>query len=347
MTNLSFSASRNVIAFSLFFCVGLMALGTHADAARKKTPMPPALPAPMEGYLDFSYQGVNRKVFAYVPQNLPANGPVPVLIALHGGGGDAAAMREKSQKRFERLADRDKVIILYPEGTADPANETAGKHWNDGRDYYPELANVDDVGFLSALITEMVNNYSGIDRANIYLTGFSNGSMMALRTACRLPDQIAGVAAVVGALATNIQGECRTFSRPMPTIMMFGTEDHLMPWDGTQVLDPRGKPLGDRLTVPATKNLWASINGCLPNPKKITRPNTVRTDGSTVTVDEYTCQDHEVAKRVFNFYTIQNGGHTWPGGVTGKADKVAGNVNMDIVACDEIWSFFSAITLAK
>ena len=40
-------------------------------------------------------------------------------------------------------------------------------------------------------------------------------------------------------------------------------------------------------------------------------------------------------------YTIEGGGHGWPGGLKALPGKRAGQMTTDISAPDEIWAFFS------
>jgi polyhydroxybutyrate depolymerase len=85
---------------------------------------------------------------------------------------------------------------------------------------------VDDVGFLRALIEKIELDYA-VDPKCVYLTGISNGGMMTYRAACELSDKIAAIAPVEG--AQNV--ECRP-SSPVSVIVLHGTADHLVPFEG-------------------------------------------------------------------------------------------------------------------
>jgi len=44
------------------------------------------------------------------------------------------------------------------------------------------------------------------------------------------------------------------------------------------------------------------------------------------------------------FYTIEDGGHTWPGG-NPLPKSIAGDTSMDISASETMWEFFEQYTL--
>ena len=62
---------------------------------------------------------------------------------------------------------------------------------------YAHRQNVDDVGFISALIEELVADYQ-VDPSRVSVTGFSNGAMMTFRLACELSGKIAAAAPYAG-----------------------------------------------------------------------------------------------------------------------------------------------------
>ena len=73
------------------------------------------------------------------------------FLLLHGGGVSSKMMEQLVGRRFAEIADRDGVVLVYP--------NAVDKHWNDGRGvkrYRSHRERIDDVGFLSALIDELV-----------------------------------------------------------------------------------------------------------------------------------------------------------------------------------------------
>ena len=109
-----------------------------------------------------------RHYDAFAPAHLPPNRPL--VIVLHGNGGTGHQIRKFTH--FDDLATKNGFVVAYP--------DAIDHHWNDGR---PEVANgSDDVGFIAKLIAELSARYS-IDPARVYVTGISNGGIMAYRLA--------------------------------------------------------------------------------------------------------------------------------------------------------------------
>ena len=126
----------------------------------------------------------------------------PLIFVLHGGGGSASSMELLTRGAFNRIADREGAIVVYPEGV--------DRHWNDGRDL-PETAareNIDDVGFILALIEEVARQYS-LDRGRIFSTGISNGGFMSMRLACDAAETFAAVAPVTAVLSEKLGAAVR------------------------------------------------------------------------------------------------------------------------------------------
>src|SRR5262245_14337431 len=69
------------------------------------------------------HDGRVRTYRLYVPANL--HRPAPLLFVLHGGGGSGSNMELMTHQDFNRIADRDGVVVVYPDGV--------GRNWNDGR----------------------------------------------------------------------------------------------------------------------------------------------------------------------------------------------------------------------
>lgn len=137
----------------------------------------------------------NREYQLFVP---PGNVRRPLVIALHGGGGNGRQVAE-SAGLIDKAA-KEGFILALPEGTA-----RIGKleTWNAGGCCANAMRDkVDDVGFIRALIDEL-ERAQPVDPARVYVVGMSNGGMMTERVAIELGDRIAGAAAFVGALFGN------------------------------------------------------------------------------------------------------------------------------------------------
>jgi polyhydroxybutyrate depolymerase len=153
---------------------------------------------------------------------------------------------------------------------------------------------------------------------------------MAFVLSCKLSDRIAAVG-MVGAAQLLPWSWC-TDRRPVPMIAFHGTADPLAPYNGGSSWVVR-----ERLpNVETWTANWTRRNRCAPNAVK----SPVAAD---VTRREYTeCADDAAVV----LYTIQGGGHTWPGGKP-LPEWLAGPTSRSIDATREMWAFFRAHPLSR
>ncbi|MGD9368977.1 MAG: PHB depolymerase family esterase [Desulfobacteraceae bacterium] len=291
---------------------------------------------PMRKMCKFSYGERERSYFLYIPSTRSKLTSLPLLIALHGGGGSAKEWPRYTNNGFESLAEKESFILVYPEGLEG--------QWNDRRNFptsYAHTNNIDDVGFLASLIDYLVNKYP-IDKDRVYVTGASNGGMMAHYLAANAADRIAAIATVIAAIPKNLSGKLKP-SQPVSLLMINGTEDPLVPWNGGVVKFGR-QINGYVMSVDDTIKFWVEHNKCNSEPEVTNLPDLSRRDGTTVSraVHSGGKQNTEVV-----LYTIFGGGHTWPArkdkrGLLKKAvlNRLVGKKSMDIDACEVIWDFF-------
>ncbi len=274
----------------------------------------------------FQHDGRQRTFRVYMPANKQS--PLPLLVALHGGGGTGVQMEHMTQRGFNRIADRDGVVIVYPDGV--------GKGWNDGRsDLRSEAVReqVDDIGFLRAL-PQAIAALHPVDLKRVYATGMSNGGLMSHRLGCDAADIYAAVAPVTANLSAQLAPRCKP-SQPVSVAIINGTDDPLMPWDGgfIKVLWTRR---GEVLSTPRTLARWMELNGC----------NKAQTDAQPLDAvdDETTLIKHRArcdAGTEVLLYEVRGGGHTWPGGEPYLGRRLIGVVSRELDANETIWQFFS------
>lgn len=281
-----------------------------------------------------AHDGRTRSYLLHVPANHDKNDSVPLVIALHGGLGSGKRMVELTGGRFNALAERERFVVVYPDGV--------DRHWNDGRssvNYRAHKENVDDVGFLTALIDRLARDWN-IDRRRVYVTGVSNGAMMAFRLACERADRIAAFAPVAGSLVVELAGRCAP-ARPVPMLMISNTDDKLVPWNGGDVRYGRRK-LGRIISVPETARRWSALNGCSADPVVTRAPDRDPQDGTRLRRETYRdCRDGAAVVLL----AVEGGGHTWPGGTSYLGERRVGRVSREIDASDAIWEFFRPFAL--
>ncbi len=260
--------------------------------------------------------GEEREYLVYVPSSYDAATPTPLVISMHGGG--AWPAQQMALSRWNRLADENGFIVVYPWGAGYP------KDWETFEEHDPGLDR--DVRFISDLIDTLQSAYN-IDPARIYANGFSNGGGMAFVLSCTLAERIAAVGMVAPAQSLP-PGWCAN-TRPVPMILFQGDADPFVLYGG----GPMGgafQPV--RPVFPAVREwvaAWAERNWCGPNPVEAAA-------AVDVTRLEYTdCADDAAVV----LFTIHGGGHTWPGGEP-FPQWFAGPTSRSVDATRQMWAFF-------
>ncbi len=272
--------------------------------------------------------GMERDFLVHLPKNYDGSGSLPLLIALHGGGGNGRDMEKLTEYGFNRLADREGFIAVYPDGIQ--------RHWNDGRNlsaYYVQREDIDDVKFISKLIDHMIERYHA-NGSRVYVTGMSNGALMTYRLAFEIPERIAAVAPVDGSIPLNIFLNESPRAK-IPVLMINNVDDPILPWNGGYA-HFGDKKLGKVLGVEETAEFWAKTDNCSLAVEKEYLPDTDPQDGTRVWVRRYL--NNSTGMEVV-LYGIEGGGHTWPSGYQYLPESVIGRTSMDIDACEVIWDF--------
>ena len=128
----------------------------------------------------------------HLPPAHKGDGPRPLVLVFHGHGDSAAGIAAISD--FNRLADRNGFIVVYPEGV--------DHHWNDGRVVAGAdgKARVDDVAFVNALLDRGTGKWR-VDPRRIYAVGFSNGGVFCQRLGLELANRLAAIASVSASMS--------------------------------------------------------------------------------------------------------------------------------------------------
>src|SRR5581483_1219802 len=162
--------------------------------------------------------GLKREFITYLPASFTGNDKLPVIISLHGRLGTAEGQLKFAD--FRPIADREKVIVVCPQGM--------DRSWNDGRGTPAHNKGVNDVKFIDQLVSYIIKTYDA-DPTRIYVTGMSNGGFMTSRLACELSDRIAAIAVVA---ASMDQDESYQPLNAVPAMYIQGTKDPLVPFAG-------------------------------------------------------------------------------------------------------------------
>ncbi len=239
---------------------------------------------------------------------------------------------------MDLVSDRNGFLAVYPEGVSGG--------WNAGG--LRSKSSENDVAYIADLLRHLQTKYS-VDRQAIYACGISNGGQMVQKLACDLSDQIAAIGVVA---ITGIDSMCKSCSarRCMPVMFFIGTDDPLCPSQnsGVKQLGGLGEALGigdlpvtpqlaklaDIMTAEEIVEFWAQHNGA-GSPRQERMPDKNTRDGCTVSKETFGGGDREVI-----LYTIEGGGHSWPGGMGFVIEGKLGKTCMDVNASELLWEFF-------
>lgn len=237
--------------------------------------------------------GRMRNYLLHKPAVNPAK-KAPLVIALHGDAGSGKQMRKISG--LNKIADREGFYVAYPDGSGWASLKPYS--WNSGNCCgYAQNAKVDDVSFIRELVKKLAAEYP-INPKTVYVTGISNGGMMAHRLACEATGDIAAIAVVAGSLDA---AHCNP-SQPVSVLMIHGTHDRYVPYAGgrSPVKEAEGRV---DLPVESALEFWARHDQCGQKPS-------VKEAGNIKTTAFVHCRDStEVV-----LHAINGGTHAWPKG---------------------------------
>lgn len=253
-----------------------------------------------------------RSYRVYVPTNYNAANPASLVLTLHGLGDN---MTNFSGIGFDQLAETNNIIVVCPQALNDPL---AGTAWNSGAGptYYQPNSNVDDVGFISALIDKVSLDYS-INPNKVFSCGFSMGGFMTEKLAIQLNNKIKAFASVAGTFGNGILPVAvGAPGRPVSIAHFHGTSDGTIAYTGNTY--------GNDAEVMI--NYWKTNNQSNSVPVHTILPNTAA-DGYTVDHYRYTSPNNN---SVIELFKVNGANHVWLGPAN------------DISYTTEIWNFFNA-----
>jgi polyhydroxybutyrate depolymerase len=223
-----------------------------------------------------------RWFYVHVPPGYSGSA-TQLVLNFHGFTSDP--FQEALLSGMNAAADTRNFIVAYPSGIA--ASWNAGLCCGDSA----WVSHVDDVQFVRDTIDAISREYC-IDSHRVFSTGMSNGGFLSHRLACELSDRIAAVAPVAGVLGV---ADCNP-PRPVPVMHFHGTMDPLVPYYG-------GSPFGFP-SVPVTFGAWQLREACSG------------AMATTFMMGDSRCEARPGCNGGSEVIlcTVENGGHTWPGG---------------------------------
>ena len=273
---------------------------------------------------------IEREYIVYAPEDLPAN--APLVVVSHGYTSSAETIM--SYSGMNAVADKEKFLVVYPQGTTDIRGNN---FFNVGYDFHKD-SNIDDLGFIKALVKKLINEYE-VNPDHVFATGMSNGGDLSYLLACEASDIFRAVAPIAGTMMLTTVEDCQP-EKPMPIFSVNGNADDIT-WFNGDLSDEAG--WGIYLDVPYIIDFWVNLNN-LDSYETMELDDINTSDDSNITFTRYRSNDsnHEVW-----FYLVNNGGHNWPVIKTPYSfwDSLLGwwyfnPGNKDIDTSSEAWKFF-------
>jgi polyhydroxybutyrate depolymerase len=257
----------------------------------------------------------------------------PLLLVLHGGGGNGAGIAGLTQ--LHERAPAAGFSAVFPDGL--------GRAWNDGR-LGPALRrrNGDDVGFLNQLIERLVAEDLA-DRDAVFAVGMSNGGFMSEHLGRHALAPLAGLVLV----ATSANGRARQAvpipKRPAMFMAFCGTADPIVPYAGGPVslfgrgsrADRRGAR-GEAAPIEAVAADWVAANGLQPTP--IIDHLSVAEGDLPVTRLSW----QQAGRPSVVLHRVEGGGHTWPGGAQYLPSRLVGPRSTSLDATGVLLAWIAA-----
>jgi polyhydroxybutyrate depolymerase len=283
-------------------------------------PNPTRLTSPGEYRFSVEHGGITREYLVHVPKSY-RGAPTPMLVALHGGGGNADYQADDSKYGLISKSEQAGFIAVFPNGYS-PLPGGVLATWNAGSCCGPaQKQGVDDVGFIRGVI-QRVEGQANIDPKRIFATGMSNGAMMSWRLACEAPE-IRAIAPVEG---TDNTAGC-TPSHPVAVIEFHAADDPNVPFNGGAGVGPSH---ADFTSVPASQAKWVPLDRAMASTKPVLK------------VPGAHCDLHaaQAGGAPVELCVTDTGGHSWPGGGAQQGRKQPSTA---ISANDLMWTFFSSL----
>lgn len=255
--------------------------------------------------------GTPRGYVIRIPKTYDHVRPTPVILLFHGLGSTPQLVLKAT--RMDQLADRRNVIIVAINGTTQAAGRRGWALSSPGFE--------SDAAYVERVVAD-VESRACVDTARIFAAGFSNGSAFSMKLGCH---DIAGIAAVGAVSAPYVGADCEGM-RPKPLVYFHGTGDRVVPYDGGAT------PIGELPSVVSAMAEWGRLNGCAApfGPTRSSR-------SVDLTTWRYCLDDVSI-----DAYTVERGGHRWPGGRRASAavGLAEGQRTREVDATATMWAFF-------
>ena len=335
------SQTRHYLIWTLFILGGIALSYQIFTSNSPSYNIPPEVQSSPGWHKQSLQYNQKERVFRYyVPENLPDEAPTMAL--LHGGTQSMDTIfnsRTGGTNEWPQIAEEEQMVLLVPNGINPKTNSPTGDNqfWNDCR--APNTVDgpqstADDVGFIMEM-KDWVSSHLSTNPQQFYVSGTSNGGMMAYRLAIERPEEITGIATFSAHLP--VESECGPPSTSVPVFMANGTQDPILPFRGGNA-DGRG-PF---LSAPETRDQWVKSRTSNPRYETSSLPDQNSTDESSVICEDMISEDSTAPVR---FCRIEGGGHTVPSikhEIPRWVQGIVGPQNRDLEGARLAWKFLQS-----
>ncbi len=337
-----------LVTLSVVLVASLSALLVPGRSEASSSHPHPVL-APKSGAYVFTikFDGLTRDYRLHVPPAASSGKPLPLVLNLHGATQNA--WLEEITSDMDPNADQNGYLVAYPDGTRiskvltpDPIAKQAQYGWNAGACCgLPVTRKINDVGFLLKVIANIAAR-TPVNLRRVYMTGISNGGMMAYAMASEASNHVAAISSVSG----QVQLPTIHPSRPVPTLEFHSINDPIAKWTGVPNRNPKL-----RLSVMEGIKQWVKADGCHPSPhdgKTIVGAANSISAGETATFITYT---HCHAGTEVALWRLTGSGHVWPGSTLNTGPRSnwilagVGEGTILVNANEAMWKFFDHYSL--
>lgn len=304
---------RRTPVLAAVLCAALLGFGNLRSAARAEAAAGATL-------FKIQSDGISRWYRVHVPPQFDPDEGYAVVLAFHGGGGNAVQFM--NQSGLNEAADRHDFVVVYPEGTGRLGGAPLFRlqTWNAGGCCgYASDHEIDDVQFVRDLLADLGTRMT-IDPDAIFATGHSNGGMMSYRLGIEAPDLIDAIAPNACCLILNQRPQT-----PIPLIAFHGKLDCNVPFEGGVGCGISGVDMSSQFQ---SLRPFLQVNGALTPPldqPAERRGKALRFEAPAPTTGADV-----------HYWWMLDHGHAWPG----HGSAIGDPCNLDIDINDEMWVFF-------
>ena len=251
-----------------------------------------------------SVDGHERNLLEVAPADTGAH-PTRLLLAVHGSNQSGRGFRRFTGGTLDDWAATGEGITVYPDSWRRSL-------WNDARSGARSRARtegVDDVAFLRAII----DRYRADGVTEVFAIGYSNGGQLLIRVAHETPELLGGVGLVGATMpARDALLPLRTDGPTVPTLLIHGTRDPLVPYDGGMASLFGFRPRGLMRSFDESVAYWIGRAGITAEPTSEVMGG-VASSGTrparTTTVRRLYTQE---GRPTVAAYSVRGGGHVVP-----------------------------------